>query len=121
VLKSAGFRVITADRGEKGMELAIAERPDAILLDVMMPDVDGWEILGRLRNHPVTENVPVLMFTAREHTRGGKLARDLGAAAYIRKPFDAEDLINTVRLHASGAYARQAADAEAAHERGPKA
>jgi DNA-binding response OmpR family regulator len=100
VLRSAGFRVSTAENGAAGVEAALRDVPDVILLDVMMPDIDGWETLGRLREHKALERVPVLIFTAREHTRGWKLARDLGAAGYVRKPFDADELIALMHRHA---------------------
>jgi DNA-binding response OmpR family regulator len=99
VLRSVGFRVSVAESGDAGLALAQQDTPDLILLDVMMPDVDGWETLGRLTEHPATRGVPVIIFTAREHTRGPQLARDLGASAYLRKPFDAEELIELVRRH----------------------
>ncbi len=100
MLRAAGFRVSTAPSGEEGLALATEDAPDVMLLDVMMPDIDGWETLGRMREHPATCEVPIIIFTAREHTRGPQLARDLGARAYLRKPFDADELIDLVRLHA---------------------
>ena len=100
MLKSVGFRVTTAESGTAGFAQAVSDVPDVMLLDVMMPDVDGWETLGRIREHPALTDVSVIIFTAREHTRGPQLARDLGAKAYLRKPFDAEELIELVKFHA---------------------
>ena len=101
LLESAGFAVSTVDRGEAAVEWAIRERPDVLLLDIMMPDVDGWETLSRLRSLPETADIPVIIFTAREHSRGRRLARELGAADYVQKPFDAKALLGLVRRHAA--------------------
>lgn len=100
ILESAGFRVVAVDRGDVAVETARREHPDVLLLDVMMPELDGWEILGRLRAHEETKSIPVVIFTAREHARGRRLARELGAADYVQKPFVAESLIRVLRTHA---------------------
>lgn len=101
VLESEGFCVVTVDRGDAAVEAACEERPDVMLLDVMMPDVDGWETLHRLREHPDTSGIPVVIFTAREHVRGRRLARELGAVDYVQKPFDAAELVRLLRTHAT--------------------
>ena len=101
LLQASGFEVVTADRGDVAVETALRERPDVLLLDVMMPDVDGWETLSRLQSAPETRDIPVVIFTAREHTRGRRLARELGAADYVQKPFDAKALVGLVRRHAA--------------------
>lgn len=101
ILESAGFRVVALDRGDAAVEAARRERPDVMLLDVMMPELDGWEILGRLRAHPDTRSIPVVIFTAREHARGRRLARELGAADYVPKPFETDALLRVLRTHAA--------------------
>lgn len=101
VLESEGFRVVTVDRGEAALEVARAEQPDVMLLDVMMPEVDGWETLHRLREDAATRDIPVVIFTAREHVRGRRLARELGAADYVQKPFDGGHLANVLRTYAA--------------------
>lgn len=100
VLRSAGFRVTTTDSGNEAVAIAGDEMPDLILLDIMMPEVDGWETLGRLREDPRTNRIPVVIFTAREHTRGRQLAREMGARDYLQKPFEAEQLIELVHRYA---------------------
>jgi DNA-binding response OmpR family regulator len=101
VLESEGFRVVTVDRGEAAVETARIEQPDVMLLDVMMPEIDGWETLHRLRALPATRDIPVVIFTAREHVRGRRLARELGAVDYVQKPFDAAELASLLRTHAA--------------------
>ncbi len=105
VLESAGFDVTTAQSGQAAVDSALREAPDVILLDIMMPAMDGWETLRRLRAEPRTASIPVIVFTAREHVRGGRLARDLGAVDYVPKPFQLDDLVARVRAHASRAAA----------------
>ena len=100
VLESAGHDVLTAGDGENAIETAKSDRPDLILLDIMMPGIDGWETLSRLKEDPVTEDIPVIVFTAREHSRGKQLARDMKAVDYLQKPFEADDLIALVEQHA---------------------
>ena len=70
VLEAAGFRVESATNGEDGIAKARSLTPDLVLLDIMMPGIDGWETLTRLKRDTGTANIPVIIFTAREHTRG---------------------------------------------------
>ena len=84
----SGWDVDTAANGPDGVRRAAAAPPDAILLDVMMPDVDGPETLRRLRAEPVTAAVPVVFLTARTQTADLEWLRNLGAAGVIAKPFD---------------------------------
>ena len=100
VLESAGHEVITAGDGESAIECAKTDKPDLILLDIMMPGIDGWETLSRLKDDSQTEGIPVIVFTAREHSRGQQLARDMKAVDYLQKPFEADDLIALVEQHA---------------------
>jgi len=99
VLEAAGFRVESAMNGEDGIVKASGSSPDLILLDIMMPGIDGWETLTRLKREPATAGIPVVIFTAREHTRGHQKSADLGAADYFRKPFEPDELIDLVEKH----------------------
>ena len=99
VLEAAGFRVESAMNGEDGIAKASQSAPDLILLDIMMPGIDGWETLSRLKRDPATSGIPVVIFTAREHTRGHQRSSDLGAADYFRKPFEPDELIDLVEKH----------------------
>ncbi|MEQ8763655.1 MAG: response regulator [Planctomycetota bacterium] len=96
LLESVGYRVEAAQNGEEGIRKAAEIDPDLILLDVMMPGLDGWETLGLLKRRPETEGIPVVVFTAREHAHGQNKSRELGATAYFRKPFEPDDLIELV-------------------------
>ena len=101
VLEAAGFRVESATNGEEGISKARDLSPDLILLDIMMPGIDGWETLTRLKRDPDTSTVPVIIFTAREHTRGHQKSTEMGAADYFRKPFEPDELIELVEKHVS--------------------
>ena len=99
VLEAAGFRVESATNGEDGIAKAKGQTPDLILLDIMMPGIDGWETLTRLKRDPATAGIPVVIFTAREHARGHQKSSEMGAADYFRKPFEPDELIELVEKH----------------------
>lgn len=99
VLEAAGFRVESATNGEDGISKARSKSPDLILLDIMMPGIDGWETLTRLKRDPATASIPVVIFTAREHARGHQKSSEMGAADYFRKPFEPDELIELVEKH----------------------
>lgn len=88
-LKKAGFTVVTAGNGAEALERVAAERPDVILLDWMMPDMDGFETCRRLKADPATAGIPVIFLTARVQEAEVARAMALGAAGWIGKPFDA--------------------------------
>ncbi len=99
VLESVGFQVESATDGEEGIKKAKEVKPDLILLDIMMPGIDGWETLKRLKRDPDTQGIPVVIFTAREHARGHQKSAEMGAAGYFRKPFEPDELIELVEKH----------------------
>ena len=99
VLEAAGFRVESAMNGEDGIAKARDLRPDLVLLDIMMPGIDGWETLTRLTRDAATATIPVVIFTAREHSRGHQKSTEMGAADYFRKPFEPDELIELVEKH----------------------
>ena len=99
VLEAAGFKVESATNGEDGITKAKGHTPDLILLDIMMPGIDGWETLTRLKRDTATAHIPVVIFTAREHARGHQKSTDMGAADYFRKPFEPDELIDLVEKH----------------------
>ena len=99
VLEAAGFRVESATNGEEGISKARELRPDLVLLDIMMPGIDGWETLTRLKRDVETSEIPVIIFTAREHARGHQKSAEMGAADYFRKPFEPDELIELVEKH----------------------
>jgi two-component system cell cycle response regulator DivK len=91
------FEVLTAENGERGYEVAIAERPDIILMDLEMPIVDGWEATRRLKSHPETRDIPVIAFSA--HALAGEREKALAAGCdeFETKPIEFERLIATIR------------------------
>lgn len=98
ILERAGFRVSTADDGESGAAAAIADPPDAVLLDLMLPKLSGFEVLSRLRDAEGTKDVPVIIVTARAAGEGSLgAARERGAVGYLEKPFKSETLVAVVR------------------------
>jgi DNA-binding response OmpR family regulator len=90
-----GFRVSSAGRGDQAVERAVEGSPDAIVLDVTMPGIDGYEVCRRLRDEHHLHQVPVVLLTA--HDEDLARGRDLGIVAYVTKPFDPEALVATVR------------------------
>ena len=84
----AGWQVITANSGAQGLARAIEHQPDAILLDVMMPGMDGPTTFRELRNHPRTRRIPVLLLTAKVQSSDQRRFADLGVEAVLFKPFD---------------------------------
>jgi len=99
VLEAEGFTVHSALSGPEGIDRARDLHPGVILLDIMMPGMDGWETLERLKADPQLSSTPVIIFTAREHREGRAKAEDLGAAEYFRKPFRPDALVDTIRRH----------------------
>jgi CheY-like chemotaxis protein len=87
-LRLAGMEVLEAANGAAGIELARAERPDLILLDVMMPEVDGWEVIARLAEDSATSDIPIVFLTARSERRDERRGLEAGAVGYVTKPFD---------------------------------
>lgn len=96
-LESHQFVVRKAQRGKDGLELAWEERPDLIILDIMLPDMDGFEVCKRLRKHNDTAHIPVVMLTARGEEIDRVLGFELGADDYVVKPFSPRELVLRVR------------------------
>ena len=97
-LISDGFRVITASDGISGLELAKADQPDLILLDVMMPQMDGLQVIGKLKADTETNAIPVLWLTAKSQTVDKLRGLEIGGDDYITKPFDLREV--TARINA---------------------
>lgn len=87
-LKAEGWSVITARNGPDGLTMAAVNKPDVVLLDVMMPGMDGWQTLRELKTNPATASIPVVVFTAKEYEHGKRDALERGAADFFGKPFD---------------------------------
>jgi DNA-binding response OmpR family regulator len=108
ILEAEGYRILTAADGEAGQEMALAEKPDLILLDVMLPKLDGFSLCADLRRLAIT--TPVLMLTAKGQVRDRVTGLDSGADDYLVKPFGTEELLARVRaLYRRAQQPRQAA------------
>ncbi len=95
-LKKEGYEVITAENGEDGLELALRENPDLVLLDIMMPKMDGYEVCRKLREK---SNVPIIMLTARADEVDKVIGLEMGADDYVTKPFGNRELMARVKAH----------------------
>lgn len=91
-----GLEVETARNGQEGLEAALLDPPGCIVLDVMMPVLDGWGAAERLKAEPRTRDVPIIFLSARTQDSDLARGRELGAAAYVTKPFDVADLAELV-------------------------
>jgi DNA-binding response OmpR family regulator len=91
-LEAEKMEVLEAEDGTAGLELARAEQPDVILLDVMMPGLDGWEVLHRLLDDEQTKEIPIVFLTARAELRDRARGLELGGVDYVTKPFNPTEL-----------------------------
>ncbi|GAA0190999.1 hypothetical protein GCM10009122_53110 [Fulvivirga kasyanovii] len=96
LLELAGYRVIDVEDGKAGIEAAGRELPDIILCDIMMPQADGYEVLETLKSNLSTSGIPFIYLTASAEKKEIQKAMDMGANAYICKPFDVNELMDTV-------------------------
>jgi DNA-binding response OmpR family regulator len=91
-----GYDVLSASNGAEALELVRADSPDAVVCDVMMPEIDGLEVVRRLRAHPDTAALPLVVVSAKAQRDDVKEGLRLGADAYVTKPFDPSELIEVV-------------------------
>ncbi len=97
LLRQEGFTPLIAHDGDVVLHLAREEQPDLILLDVLLPTVDGFEVLRQLKQSPHLRDIPVILFTARNRDADISLAFEMGAADYVVKPFSPTELL--ARIH----------------------
>lgn len=97
-LEANDFEVIAAYDGEEALEKA-KEKPDLILLDILMPKMDGYKVLSKLRQAAQTKNIPVIMLTAKGESQSIFKAHDLGSTDYIIKPFEQEELLELINKY----------------------
>lgn len=93
----AGWETLVAASGQEGLTIAEAEQPDAILLDVMMPEMDGITTLQHLQANPTTQTIPIILLTAKAQTAEQQQFAELPITGVITKPFKALDLVNQIR------------------------
>lgn len=92
----AGWLMMTAASGLEGIAIALKEQPDAILLDAMMPELDGMETLARLQNNPETKDIPTIFITAKAQASDRRRFYNAGAKGVINKPFDSLTLASQI-------------------------
>lgn len=93
---AANWQIICASSGQEGIQLAETRQPDAILLDVMMPEIDGIRTFERLNNNLQTKDIPVILLTAKTGTAEKRLFQKIGVTGVITKPFDPLSLANQI-------------------------
>lgn len=96
MLERQGYQILAAATGQQALQKAIETQPDLIILDVMMPDMDGYEVASRIRSHPATEPIPILMFTAKTGVNDKIAGYQAGADDYLTKPIHPQDLVTRV-------------------------
>jgi two-component system alkaline phosphatase synthesis response regulator PhoP len=95
-LGAEGYEVVTAEDGEQALQKAKSEQPDLIVLDIMMPKVDGYEACRKLKQDPAMKDVPVILLTAKGRDIDRKLGLEVGADDYITKPFSPNKLLEKI-------------------------
>jgi DNA-binding response OmpR family regulator len=98
VLSRQGVEVLTAADGDQAFQLAVTEKPDAILLDIRMPGMNGLELCAKLKATDSTADIPVGFLTAEKDIETYKLAQELGSALFITKPFKPDRLVDTIGI-----------------------
>jgi CheY-like chemotaxis protein len=96
ILELTGFRVLSSEDGRHGITLAVDEKPDVILCDIMMPGIDGYQVFKELKANQATSSIPFIYVTASGERNEIKQAMEMGAYGYIRKPFDVDELVRLI-------------------------
>lgn len=97
ILGRKGYEVIGASGGREGLDAIQREKPDVVLLDLMMPDMDGWEVYQKLKAHELTKDIPVIVVTAKAQSIDKVLGLHIAKVDdYITKPFGPQDLVDSV-------------------------
>lgn len=97
ILTRAGYEVVAVTDGEAAMQRLRAERPDLMILDLMIPKLNGFEVLKRVKGDPALAALPVLVLSAKGQAHDRQLAEEIGADAFVTKPFSNRDLIERVK------------------------
>lgn len=101
-LEKSGFKVLTAENGKKGLDMALSEAPDLILLDVVMPEMRGEEVCRRLKSNLRTKDIPVLFLTSMDDPKDVIGHYDLGAEVHLSKPINPKELLAQIEITFSG-------------------
>ncbi|MGC1243976.1 MAG: response regulator [Chryseosolibacter sp.] len=97
ILEFFNFKVITAESGKAGLSAAFRSKPDLILCDIMMPGLDGYEVIKQLKRNPSTCAIPFIYLTASGERSDVRIAMEMGASGYVRKPFEGRQLIAEIQ------------------------
>ena len=97
VLEKEGHEVFSADNGQEGIDLAVKEKPDLILMDVVMPEMSGFQATRKLHRNPETKDIPIVFVTTKDQESDRVWGMRQGAAAYITKPVDRKLLLSTIK------------------------
>jgi len=97
-LRFLGYEVVGAEDGRSGLELALQHCPDLVIADVVMPHMDGYELLKQLRQNPQTRTIPVILLSAVSEYQAKQRGLRLGASQYLPKPFVVEELLSAVQM-----------------------
>jgi len=100
MLSRQGFEIVEAHDGNQGLATVQQAKPDVVLLDLMLPDIDGWEVCRRLKADPQTKDIPVLIISARPKPKTGQV--DVEIAGYISKPFQSTHLVASINAALNG-------------------
>jgi CRP-like cAMP-binding protein/CheY-like chemotaxis protein len=98
ILDLAGYKTTTAENGKKGVELALKDKPDLIVCDIMMPELDGYGVLHLLRKNPETQFIPFIFLSAKTERTDLRKGMEMGADDYITKPFEDIELLNAIEV-----------------------
>ncbi len=98
ILDMAGYKTYTAENGKKGVDLALKEKPDVIVCDIMMPELDGYGVLHLLRKNPDAQHIPFIFLTAKTERTDFRKGMEMGADDYITKPFEDIELLNAIEV-----------------------
>ncbi len=107
ILRKEGYRLAMAGNGRQALEMAPLVRPDLILLDIMMPEANGYEVCEKLKANPEVRDIPVIFLTAKVDTDDVVKGFELGAVDYVTKPFKGAELVSRVRTHLELTFARR--------------
>ncbi|MBU0661613.1 response regulator [Patescibacteria group bacterium] len=97
ILEKNGYSTITAENGKMGIELALKERPDFILLDIQLPDMNGQEVLKEIRKSEIDDEIPIIAVTSYAMSGDRERLLEAGCNGYIEKPIDPVNIINQIR------------------------
>lgn len=107
ILKKEGYRIAAAGNGRQVLDMVHLVRPDLILLDVMMPEIDGFEVCQRLKSFPETKDIPIIFLTAKIETVDIIKGFEIGAVDYVTKPFNGMELLSRVKTHLELKFSRE--------------